>query len=116
MVPEQTIRIVRDTDFTLKCQMTPPRDMTGWAITFTLRDAIGGTSNFTKTVGSGITITDGPRGIITITIADTDTSALTATKSLADAKGYVWDIWRTDAGSEVCLARGQLILMQEVRN
>lgn len=114
MVPEQVVRIIRDTDFTIKASMSPPKDMTGWAITFTLRDAVGGTSNFTKTVGSGITITDGAKGVITIAVADTDTSALTATRSLAANKGYVWEIKRTDAGFETVLARGQMILEQEI--
>jgi hypothetical protein len=114
MAPEQTIRTIRAQDLTLRCTMSPPRDMTGWTITFKVQDALAGTDKITKTVGSGVTITDGPRGIITIALAKADTSGLTVTTSLAAGKGYVWEIKRTTSGSNLVLARGQLILEQEV--
>ena len=44
MPPEQTIRIIRAQDLSVRCTMAPPRDMTGWAITFIVRDALAGTA------------------------------------------------------------------------
>ena len=91
-----------------------------WAVdrphpnSFVVKDALGGTAKLSKTVGGGITITDGPRGIVTIALAKGDTSSLTVTTALADGLGYVWEIKRTDSGSNLVLARGQLILEQEV--
>lgn len=114
MPPEQTLRIIRAQDLTIKCTMAPPRDMTGWAISWIVRDVLAGTAQITKTVGAGITITDGPRGIITIALAKSDTSGLTVTTSLAAGKGYVWEVKRTDSGSNLVLARGLLILELEV--
>lgn len=107
MVPEQQISLIRATDNTIRARMRTPRDITGWAISFTVATALGAAASITKTVGAGITITDGPSGIITITLAKSDTQSLTA-------GGYVWDVTRTDSGSRVCLARGELLLEQEV--
>lgn len=114
MPPEQTLRIIRAQDLTLKARLSPPRDVTGWSVTFQVRDALGGSSVLSKTVGSGITISDAGQGILSIALAKADTSGLTVSSSLAAGKGYVWDVKRTDAGSNVVLARGQLVLEQEV--
>ena len=70
MPPEQTIRIIRSQDLTLRATLAQPRDMTGWAITFQVRDSLGGTSRISKTVGSGITITDAGKGIIEVSLAN----------------------------------------------
>ena len=69
MAPEQTIRIVRAQDLTLIFTMAPPQDITGWSIRFQVRDSLGGTIRITKTVGSGITITDGARGVCSISLS-----------------------------------------------
>ena len=114
MPPEQTIRLIRAQDLTIKATMSPPRDITGWSIRFEVRDALGGTSALSKTTASGITISDGGKGMLSIALAKADTSSLTVSASLAAGKGYVWEVRRTDAGSTAVLARGQLILEQEV--
>ena len=114
MPPEQTIRLIRAQDLTIKASMSPPRDITGWTLKFEVKDAIGGSSTVSKTTSSGITITDAGRGIISIALAKADTSAVTVSSGLAAGKGYVWEIRRTDSGSTTVLARGQLILEQEV--
>jgi hypothetical protein len=36
------------------------------------------------------------------------------TSGLAKGKGYVWELTRTDSGYQTVLARGELILEQEV--
>jgi hypothetical protein len=107
MPPEQTIRLIRAQDITIVCTMEKPRSISGWAITFQVRDSLGGTSRITKTVGSGITITDAGKGVISISLAKGDTSGLTV-------QSYVWDIKRTDSGSNVVLARGELILEETI--
>lgn len=114
MSPEQTLRIIRAQDLTIRAAMVKPRDMTGWAISFTVKTKLGGSTSLTKTVGGGVTIKDAGRGIIEISLAKADTSSLTVTNSLASGEGYVWDIKRIDSGANVVLARGQLILEQEV--
>ncbi|MBM4069628.1 MAG: hypothetical protein FJ271_11855 [Planctomycetes bacterium] len=107
MAPEQTIRIVRSQDLTLVFSMAPPQEVTGWSMRFQVRDSIGGTIRITKTVGSGITISDAGRGVCQVALAKADTQAL-------DAQDYVWELRRYDAGNEISLARGQLILEQEI--
>ena len=114
MPPEQPLRLIRAQDLTLQAAMAPPRDMTGWAVKFEVLDALGGSSVLSKTVGAGITISDAGKGVISITLAKADTSSLTCSIDLADGKGYVWNIKRTDAGSNVVLARGELILEREI--
>ena len=107
MPPEQTLRIIRAQDLTIRATMNQPRDVTGWSVSFTMRDSLGGTAHITKTVGSGITIADAGKGVLDIALAKADTSSLAI-------QSYVWDVKRTDTGSNVVLARGQLILEQEV--
>jgi hypothetical protein len=106
MIQEQTIRIIRAQDLVFQFTMATPQDITGWSITFAVNDSLGGTNRITKTVGSGITITDPGRGVIQVAIAKTDTNSL-------NIQDYVWGLKRTDAGNNVMLARGELILEQE---
>jgi hypothetical protein len=107
MPAEQTLEFIRSQDLVLVGRFAQPRDITGWAITFQVRDSLGGTSRITKTVGGGITITDAGRGVIEIALARADTQSLAI-------QSYVFDIKRTTAGANVVLAHGQLILRQEV--
>jgi hypothetical protein len=114
MPPEQTLRLIRAQDLTLRCTLLPPRDITGWTVTFEVEDKLAGAAVITKTVGAGITLADTGKGILEVALAKADTSGLTVSSALAAGKGYVWEIKRTNAGSNVVLARGQLILEQEV--
>lgn len=107
MPPEQSIRLIRAQDVTITATMEKPRSISGWAVTFQVRDSLGGTSRITKTVGSGITISNAGKGVLSIALAKADTSSLTV-------RSYVWDIKRTDSGSNVVLARGELILEETV--
>lgn len=104
---EQNITMARGQDKTIKASMAKPRDITGWAITFQVKDSLGGTSRFTKTVGSGITVLNAMRGVISIAISAANTSALSV-------RSFVWDLRRTDAGSNTELARGELRLVEGV--
>ena len=82
-----------------------PQTMTGFALTWELKDSITGTVRVTKTVGSGITIGngDGTDDRAAIALADTDTEGLTAGTLFHHLR-------RTDAGSELVLAFGNVIL------
>lgn len=114
MPSEQMLRIIRAQDLTFKARMQPPQDISGWTLAFRVRDSLGGTSVIYKTTAGGIAIDEAGQGTISISLARADTSSLTPSKDLAAGKGYVWEIRRTDSGYETVLARGQLILEQEV--
>jgi hypothetical protein len=112
--PEQTLRLIRNQDLTLRFRMQPPQDVTGWNITWKVQIALGGTTQIIKSVGSGITLTYPGKGVLDVSLAAADTSALTVTTGLATGQGYVWELSRTDAGNRLVLARGNLILEQEI--
>jgi hypothetical protein len=100
-----SLSFFRGEDVTVDFQMTPPADITGWTISYTLKDTLGGTTQngFPLTA----TIVDGPGGRFRVAIA----SGLTA--GLAVGR-YVWDARRIDAGNKTTLADGYLDLRQEV--
>jgi hypothetical protein len=100
-----SLSFFRGEDVTVDFQMTPPADVTGWAISFTLKDTLGGTTQNGFPLIA--TLVDGPRGRFRVAIA----SALTA--GLAAGR-YVWDCRRTDGGNKTTLADGYLDLRQEV--
>ena len=114
MPPEQTLRLIRAQDLTLRFVMSPPRDIASWTATFEVEDKLAGSAVITKTVGSGVTLADTGKGTIEVSLAKADTSALTVSSALAAGKGYVWELKRTNNGFNVVLARGQLILEQEI--
>jgi len=51
-------------------------NIAGAAIAWVLATDLGGTTLVSKSVGSGITITNGPGGIFTVSLAEADTDAL----------------------------------------
>ena len=79
-----------------------PEDITTWALEYVLCDSAE-VAQFTKTVGSGITITDGPNGVLEVAVADSDTASLTAGK-------FSHRLRRTDLGLEAVLAHGAVLL------
>lgn len=71
---------------------TPAASVAGWAVRFRLRSRAG-VVLVEKTLGAGITCTNGTTGVWEVAILDTDTDDL--------AEGiYDWSFWRTDDGSE----------------
>src|SRR5262245_4150761 len=106
MPPEQTIRMLRAQDLTIRASLAPPRDITGWTIKFEVKAKIGGNSHISKTTSAGITVIDAGKGVISIAIAKANTASLLPSKDLSDGYGYVWEIRRTDSGSTFCMARG----------
>lgn len=69
-------------------------DVTGWAMSF----AVG---TVTKTVGSGVTLTDPTNGVLTVTLAAADTTTL-------GAGDKDFKLRRTDSGSNAVVAHGTL--------
>lgn len=86
---------------------TTPQAMTGWALTWELKDSPNGAIKVSKTVGSGITIGngDGTNDRAAIAIADTDTEPL-------NPGTYYHQLRRSDAGNEVIQAFGDAVLRE----
>lgn len=80
-------------------------NITGWAIQFVLH-AYGDPNIIyvTKTVGSGITISNGPAGLLTVAVDDTDVTSI-------PIGNYWWRIERTDAGSEFVIGQGSYSIL-----
>jgi hypothetical protein len=99
----------RGEDVALNFAMIPPTDVTGWSMTFTVRNKLAGSTQFTKDNGGtgGLTIVDAKAGTFKVSIAKGDTSGLTP-------GGFVYDVKRTDSGSNAILANGTITLRQEV--
>lgn len=93
-VGTDTLTIYKGEDRTLTFTMSPVVDISGWAILMTV--AKGNTTLFTK---AGV-VTDGPNGVFTVDITDAESDLQ------SEDQIYLYDIWRTDAGSEVLIARG----------
>jgi hypothetical protein len=80
--------------------------ISGWTLRFRAYTAQGGTLKLTKTIGSGITVTNASTGAFTVALTATDTSS-----TLTAAIGYYYyDVWRTDLGSETELANGSILI------
>lgn len=89
---------------------TTPQDVSGWALSFMLkRNSSDVTAKITKTTagGGGITFTTPASGLVLITVQDTDTAAL-------KAGTYMYEVKRTDDGSETVLTHGTVLLKQAV--
>jgi hypothetical protein len=90
-------------DVLLNFNLSPPQDITGWTLTGTVKDKLGGTVQFTFTP----TITDAGKGLFQVAWSRAQTSAL-------NPGDYVWDVRRTDAGNNSVLANGEITLRQPV--
>jgi hypothetical protein len=100
-----SLSFFRGEDVTVDFQMTPPADITGWTISFTLKDTLGGTTQSGFPLSA--TIVNGPTGRFRVAIASALTTGLAVGR-------YVWDTRRTDSGNKTTLADGYLDLRQEV--
>jgi hypothetical protein len=90
-------------DLTLNFTVVPLTDITGWTITSTVKDKLGGTTQ----LNPAVSITDAGRGKFQATWTRAQTSAL----SPGD---YVWDVRRTDSGFNTVLAHGEATCRQPV--
>lgn len=102
--------LFRGADLKLQATMNPVVNISGWALTFTVKEDADDdlSAVLTKTVGTGITITDGAGGKFEIVLTEADTETLKADKT------YDWDIWRTDSGSKTPLAYGRIAFKERV--
>ena len=82
-----------------------PTNIASWTATFTVH-AYGDPNvvYITKTVGSGITISNGPAGEMTIVVDDDDVDDM-------PLSGYEYRLERTNAGSEFVIGRGMYTLL-----
>lgn len=95
-------------DVDLTVTLSPPTNITGWSLQFTLRKQYGDAAALlTKTIGAGITVTDATNGVFKVALASADSAGL-------ELKAYVYDIQRTDAGNRTVLTIGNLTLLPEV--
>lgn len=89
---------------------TTPKDITGYSLSWMLKKRqkdSDASAKVTKTTSAGITITDPTAGECVVSIADTDTAALSAGV-------YYHELKRTDDGSETVLSSGRALLKQAV--
>lgn len=114
MLPDQLIRLVRGQDVSLRFTMDATQSVSGWTVSFTAKLKSSLATVISKTTSSGITLTDTTRGIITVALAASNTSSLELTELLSEGDAYLWDLKRTDSGSETVLARGELELVRNV--
>lgn len=82
------------------------QDMSGWSLTWVLRSKATDEDLVTKTVGSGISITngDGTNDRAEVTVAAADTADLAAGL-------YHHHLRRTDSGNTIILAYGDVTLL-----
>ena len=109
-LPDQEIRFVRAQDIALRFTLDRPRSVSGWAVSFTVKQKVGLNTVISKTVGSGVALTDTTRGVITVTLSASDTSALEISDNLSEGESYHYDLKRTDSGYKTVLAKGAFVL------
>jgi len=95
MATVNDFQIYRGEDVTVTVTISGT-NITGWNLKFYILQ-----TTISKTVGSGITITDGVGGVFTITLARADTLTLLSDK-------YAYDIWREDIGAYRKLGHGSI--------
>jgi hypothetical protein len=83
--------------------MTPPVDITGWALAFVVMDAAGADVLTKTTVNGGVTVTNLAAGVFQFTLAPED-------EGLELVEGYWYQVRRTDVGLEDILASGPLVM------
>jgi len=104
------IRFFQGEDYTLEVTVIDAAgdavDITAYTFTCTILADYGdaGAAAGPYTIGSGITIIDGPTGRVDVAIPDADTTGLAA-------GSYVYDVKRTNDGAESILAHGSLTLV-----
>lgn len=85
----------RAVQYTVTDSNGTPVDVTGWAISWVA-------GNVTKTVGSGVALTTPASGVVTVTLAAADTTALLGTTA--------YRFRRTDSGFNTVLAYGRVVV------
>lgn len=81
--------------------------ITSWNIAFNVKQFHGDSTALLTLAGS---ITDATNGVFTVSLTATHTGT-----TLSALQSYVFDVWRTDSGSETMMAFGTLTLLERVR-
>lgn len=89
-------------DVLISAAFSGTQSISGWTLSFTIRDEYGGSILIQKTIGSGISVTSAANGTFTITI----TSANTNIDYNTYLGNFPYDVSRTDSGNEQVLATG----------
>lgn len=101
------LEVFRGEDKALAWSMLPPTNITGWGLKFSVRRRFNTAVLFSKTIGSGITVTNAALGEATILVSAADTANLEWGK-------YRFDVLRTDNANSDVLTIGQFILLPRV--
>lgn len=101
MAIQNDLAIFRGEDVGIGITLVPAVDITGWSISFILKANYSGPAITTKTVGSGITITDAAAGQFTVSLLAADTVSLPAGR-------YYYDVARTTPGARSVLSHGEM--------
>lgn len=99
-----SIEIYRGETVTLHFSMTPPKDITGWTISFTAAKARGSQNKLFQVTA---TITSGPNGTFDVPITNIQSNILPGT--------YAWDVWRVNPGFDRILGEGDFIISPSAR-
>lgn len=92
-------------DVQLNFTMSPVENINGWTLVFTVKVAQMDSPAILSVPG---TVVSGPAGTFSISLSAANTALLPPNQ-------YVWDVWRTDLGSEVVLALGKLNVRDTAR-
>lgn len=88
---------------TITVTLTGSGSITGWTLVCKISNPPYVAALVTRTIGSGVTITDAANRIITITLTSAQTTLL-------GAGAYKWSLARTDSGSETVLTVGSITI------
>ena len=87
-----------------------PQPITGWALEATFAPVNSGAvdADFTKTIGAGLTITDGANGVVTLVLPNEDTAEMNGE--------YEYSLWVIDANAEAPLTIGTISIRETARS
>lgn len=106
MAIEQPIGpVFRGEAIAFRFTLTPTTDITGWTVSFRVKQQLSDATALQTLAGS---LTTPASGLLTVSLS------ATVTTSLPDGM-YAYDLWRTDSGSEACLSTGAMQVKGSVR-
>lgn len=91
-------------EFTVnKADDSGPEIITGWAIEWRVFQHAKAQDTLLVETGADVTITDGPNGLVRVTVAAADTIEI-------EPSIYWHELWRTDVNNEAVLSYGPAVL------
>lgn len=100
----QSITIYRGEEVTIGFTMVPPRDITGWVISFTVAKNY---DNPNKLFQITATITSGPNGTFDVIITNVQSDINPGT--------FVYDLFRVNPGFHRILSVGEFVIKPDAR-